>query len=325
MLKSINKGGNIMILEALMEPTKAKQTSPYFYQADIPEFKYDNYEISLLGDYRNIKLTIKAIEQCSREEIIKMFSLINDLLFIALGAFPVLNEYTINGCIQPLDDMINKYKTSKWFNLDYFQLIKIDDALINCRILHKLDNLDKLPLYSFQYITSESYEEVLLFHKLALLLHVVEGMYIAFEGDKGDYENKVKRVFENFLLKEHSFSSNIFGILNVDEDGFLDRIKSTRHSASHFIAKKHSLTTKGDGGAVKMLEYFHCTYIAIRLYLANKLSLEIIDDNIKETLYAIHDWIYKTKCEQNSETVDRCNYKSRHYSVKGLIDTFSNV
>lgn len=162
-----------------------------------------------------------------------------------------------------------------------------------------------LPLInSFFYIFSASYSEIMLEHRLALLLNVCDG-YAINEGKNQNTKDNIISVFTNDNMKEiKQFAKTRYGI-NIGN--FNDMIYGTRIELDHYAFNDKSagnaiFSNKADGSLNLFLLYFIWT--AFRASLLKSLctdnsAITEIDNEQKRAMNKIMKWSEKVKASQN--------------------------
>lgn len=306
----------------------------YYDASDVSLFNVSECSISLSVDSNSIELKIIGN---NKETLQSIFKAVYDLVFVAVGSFlPTAKPVSIDGCSLDTSLYQTKYTTSKNFKRSCFQFLAIDASLIKLTTIEAMMRLNAKPLSTFAYIVSESYEQVIVDHKIALLLQATQGLSNSVRGeDIRIYRSSLHEVFQRFFDVQKSMekTETILGMLNKDEDGFLKTLVDTRDDTAHYLEqvdkcrpkehrKEDSIVRQDDYGILSY-EYIFCLYIAIRLYLINKvINAEPNMIQLKESMLVIRDWIYKHNCMREGGAIDEGQYKSMSYrsiSLKELI------
>ena len=106
----------------------------------------------------------------SEESLLECFYTLYEMLFFILGHFPALLHMTIDGREHPIDRLAGKYFTSNHFIKANFQFSEVNEATVNENSYNKFANFRDLSFATLQYIVSQRYDQVVVPHKLVLLL-----------------------------------------------------------------------------------------------------------------------------------------------------------
>ncbi len=245
--------------------------------------------------------------QTEKEEsaALALFSDVFSLLFVYLGAFPVLKEVSFNGMTIDTSDWIGKYKTQKGLFRQDSLIADINDSTVNQHILDKYRKKQLPAIYSLQYLVSEDYRHVITDHRITLLTHVIDGIsepnthqldIIKAEisanygiGDPREYLIKVYFIVSRCFFSYHDkYTCGIMELLNITHYQFLRMIIDTRNWNSHYLRDKKPYRLK-DGKDTAI--FFEIICYMIRLNLAMDFGVQILEENVKEHYFAIHDWI----------------------------------
>ena len=250
-------------------------------------------------------------------------------MFIFLGSFPYLCSLRANNQEVDLSDLAGKYESSDNFISRNNILCRIDENSVNEATIKLLKNdVSFLPLSSLAYLASNRYSNIIIDHRLVLLLHVIEG--IVTQNQRQEVCQEYKTIFlsnpndktskhklatyylcKNYFFKYHrKYNCEIIQLLNKTQKSFVDICTNTRNWYSHF-----SLNFNGNAAKSKskiddgfdMNAYFMILFTAIRLLLCSNLNVPIIEKNVKESYYYIHDLIILKK------KLDPDKYKSLAY------------
>ena len=295
------------------------------YSTTVPSFFVDGCSVLITGTGNDIRAIIEKTSASNEtlNTLWKTFSIVWDLLFLAIGAYPELVAVEIDSSPIDISKLIYKYKSAREFQLSYFQFASLDSNIFNATMFYKLKVLNRKPLFSLQYLVSEKYSCIMTVHKTALLLQAAEGIYhsVTPKDSESKFDNVLTAVFKEFFSFEAA--NQILTQLGNTHDSFFEVLKHTRDDATHYFEevdkfrnkrlKTASLDRIPEWGTGFMWEYMYCTYIAIRLYLADYLGFLLNTDNVDESLSAVHDWIYANSCERDGIQVDCRHYKSKTY------------
>lgn len=294
---------------------KLESTFELYYSAynkiENTSFTYKNDTICIT---KNSGKMFTDISGNSEENIFNTQRLIEDLFYIYLGFFPKLISQKYNKCSVDLDKRAEKYESYDYENRPYMATSNIDNTTINEKVLSKLDKLDKISLYSMQYLTCKAYKNVTSTHKIVLLLHVVDGVYNAIKKDTdAHYCKKVKWLCNEYLF---AYNGYIFlELLNINKKTFISSISDTRNWFSHFLEnkKRKRRIVKGE----KNILYFYLISFMIRLALSNHISgIEADKKDVNEYYNVIYDWYTEEVLKEN---------KPRKSNTYTQIDSFRCV
>lgn len=245
--------------------------------------------------------------QTEKEEsaALALFSDVFSLLFVYLGAFPALKEVSFNGNVIDTSEWIGKYKTQKGlFRQDSF-IAEINGSTVNQHTLDEYRKKQLTAIYSLQYLVSEDYKHVVIDHRITLLTHVIDGIYepdrhqldkLKAEisdnygiSDPREYPTKVYFITSRCFFNYHNkYTCEILELLNVSEYQFLRMIVDTRNWNSHFLRDKKPYRLK-DGKDIAI--FFEIICYMIRINLAMDFGVQLLEENVKEHYFVIHDWI----------------------------------
>ncbi len=299
------------------------------YSIDIPTFRANGCDIVVRGSNNGIEVCINTnMSGDGKEEILwDTFSIVYDLLFVAVGSFPQLTSIMIDDSSVDLTKLAHKYTTAEAFKVDCFRVLNINSSLINSESIDKMKEINRKPLWSLEYIVSEAYSKVATVHKTALLLHTAEGLCNSIDTQDVSFISKMEAVFESFFRYQESESliDQFTSSFGETSDKFYKFLVDTRDDITHYLEeidktrstrnKELSLDRKANNSTIYMWELLFCIYIAIRLYIAEHLCFTILDNNVKESMYRIQDWMYIHKCERCGTDVDATQLKSRSSMV----------
>lgn len=288
-----------------MNFVNAKYQSKVFADQSNFEFDVDKCNIFLCVQSNNLEIRIKGRK--GSEKLEAVLAEIESLLFVYLGSFPAILSLSINGVEQDLTDRINKYKTSSRFVKKNLALCSISPETVNSDVINVMRTIKRTPMFSLQYIVSESYDCVIQDHKITLLLHIVEGVvdkgiikkelaeairkYSISSSDlPGEYFGAAYYICKHYFFNFHKkYNCGILQLLAKNQRSFLQTITDTRNWYSHLFyeSKKPDRLKNGK----EMMIYFEIIYYTLRLMLIDKLGLKPNEDCIKEFYNSVHDWI----------------------------------
>lgn len=249
---------------------------------------------------------LRIITRKKEEATKRLFFDVFTLIFIYLGAFPVIKEFLFNNELLKTTNLAGKFTSrSDLFRKDLF-VININSDSVNQRVIDTYRRKQSAPLSSLQYLASESYKHIVSDHRITLLLHVIDGICdvkttdikkeivrkyrlgISYK-EIGDYLAKAYEIVKgNFFYYHRIFDCGIMKLLHVTQYDFLTIISDTRNWNSHFLRDKKPNRLKG---GAEIVIYFELIMYIIRLKLAKDFEVPVKEDNIKEYYYTVHDWI----------------------------------
>ena len=286
---------NILRLEA-----KHKVFETYSFEKIV--FKYDNIQI-------NIELSDKKliIILCGRKSINKIKNVLfklYDLVFLILGSFPLIESVFINDKKIDISDWVRKFKTSMHFVEKEAMLCEISSKIINAEALDRMGCINRNVLSSMEYIVSEYYEHMVSNHRIELMTHTIDGFlrhtnqYDALlkelknknsKKNRIDYIESVERVFRIFFFYHRKNNAQILQCVHIkNKCEFLQIISDTRNDFTHFLENKEHRLIKGRD----MVYFIDLIFLANRLFILKEiLYLPIMDEQVEEYMYILHDWI----------------------------------
>lgn len=261
-----------------MNTVKAKYQNRVFGSQENFECDVDNCRISLYLQADNLEIKIKGRK--GTEKLESLLADVESLLFIYSGSFPAISSLCVNGIEQDLADRINKYKTSCRFVKKNLVLCSINPETVNSDTINKMRTAKRTPMFSLQYIVSETYDPVVQDHKITLLLHIVEGIVdkgiikrelteaikrytIPPNALPGEYFGAAYHIFKKYFFNFHrKYNCGILHLLGKSQHNYLQRITDTRNWYSHLFdeSKKPERIKNG----TDMMIYFEITYLAKR-------------------------------------------------------------
>jgi len=266
-------------------------------------------------------LTISGLR--TEDKKLELLREILNVLFVYLGAFPNIEHIKYDNKEIDISTWVSKYNTrSDSKRLDLL-LCSIDNTTLNESVLRALKSIPEIPLYSLQYLVSETYRHMISDHRITLLLHVIDGMVQKAESARGEsdwkkkYQNRIQgrigvyrpTVYflcsNYFYIYHRKYNCEILKLLKEDQFSFVETITDTRNWYSHFLGKEKKPHRMRNG--VEMQIYFEIIYYTIRLMCLNRLGITPDNTSIKEYFYTVHDWILEIKYNRKD------NLKSRTY------------
>lgn len=326
------QGFKDMVRRLFLNQLLSRYSSTVFLQHPVREINLniDNCNVHLLNNSKQLEVLITG-----SKSILKLHNILNDLenlFFFYLGSFPVLELLQENGKSVDIDNRVRKYKTSKQFLKNNLVLCDITSETITEDVIVKLRKINQLPIYSLQYLISETYDHVIVNHKMTLLLHVIDGLYddsrkqmdkqkirekyqASRNGKIGDYMAAVYWMCSNYFFHYHrKFGCDIMPLLKVTQYEFLERLSDTRNFYSHFL-KENQKELKIKRGTDFVI-YFEIVCYMIRLAIIDRIGTKVDEENIKEFYYTVHDWILAIVYDRNDPI------KSKTYRMARAWDEF---
>lgn len=323
---------NVMVRRIFLNQLLSRYSSAVFLQHPVREINLniDNCNVHLHSKSKQLEVLITG-----RKSILKLHNILNDLenlFFFYLGSFPVLELLQENGESVDIDNRVRKYKTSKQFLKNNLVLCDITSETVTEDVIVKLRKINQLPVYSLQYLICETYDHVIVNHKMTLLLHVIDGLYdksrkemdkqkirdkypASRNGKIGDYMAAVYWMCSNYFFHYHrKFGCDIMPLLKVTQYEFLERLSDTRNFYSHFL-KENQKELKIKKGTDFVI-YFEIVCYMIRLAIIDRIGTKVDEENIKEFYYTVHDWILAIVYDKNNPI------KSKTYRMARAWDEF---
>ena len=267
---------------------------------------------------KELEMTIEISTE-RHEEISTIFIEIVDFLYLACGTMPVIVYYKENDVCKDISKLPCRYFPSEQFYRSH-HLIDINESTLNKTTLENIkDTIRSKPFeifWAFTALTSKGYENIYSEHKITLLLHCFEG-YIANESNKSHlstFRARIKEIVNILFEYEKKYNIGVLKTLTVSKGNYLGILTDTRHQYSHYISHKNSLREGKD-----YLINFVLLHYIFRIYLLKEINIVPKEDNIKEFLYSVYDWINSLK-DNNFK-----NYKSVTYSTCNSIKAIFNI
>lgn len=269
----------------------------------------DCSSITLFSQNDQIEMIIKTRKQESAA--IALFFDVFSLLFIYLGAYPVIDSIVFNDSVIDTSQWVGKYITrSDLFRHDLI-IADISSQTINQASIDEYRKKQITAIYSLQYLASMNYVHVISDHRITLLFHIIDGIC---ELDKGETDTLLSDMIQKYKLSEskaqlghylpkvyaisnecffyyhRKYNCGILKLLRINQYTFLKMITDTRNWNSHFLRnKKPNRLKKG----TEIVIFFELVQYMIRLKIAKDIGVIINEENVKEYYYTIHDWILK--------------------------------
>ncbi|MBR2555014.1 MAG: hypothetical protein IKE94_09165 [Aeriscardovia sp.] len=277
------------------------------------------------------ELTVVIITRKKKPAALSLFFDIFSLVFIYLGAFPLIKSVTFNNTDIDTSLWIDKYKTRYDLFRKSLFISNLNNATVNQYVLDEYRRKQILAIYSLQYLTSEAYTHMVSDHRITLLLHVIDGIceinnkeedlllteiikkYRIPKSKKqlGSYISKVYMVSkECFFYYHRKYNSTILPLLKVNQYSFLQIIADTRNWNSHFLRdKKPNRLKRGN----EIVIYIELIQYMIRLKVAKDIGVDVLEENIKEYYYIIHDWILKVLYDKDDDLKSNTYISSKQW------------
>ncbi len=278
------------------------ETKPYRCDWNVQNI-HTEYDECIIDIIIENKECIISIDGKSRDCIDECFYIIWELLALYDGYFYKPISYKIDDIEQDVNSLyrIKMYKTSQiWIdaaillgrnNRDFSkETIKKYSVLRNeCR---KNKKLTKTVVNSFFYLHSESYEEILIDHRLSLFLNLCDGVIINFDDKKNNnimanisgvlrYID-VKKVKHGASLLDVS-SSKLYEML-ADERNELDHYSFKENSVSSFVSEKQDRNSL-------FLYFIYVIELALRIFILARIGY-VVNEDVKEySINEILDWV----------------------------------
>lgn len=320
-----------------MNEIYAKYTSKIFNNYPIKEFseKINNCKVSMRSNNSFFEIIIVGRKKI--DKLLILLAEIEELIFFYIGSFPRLISLKKNGNDIDFSNRIDKYITSNNYVRNNLLICDISSETISEEKIIKMREMKKIPLYSLQYLVSEAYDKVVTNHKMTLLLHIVEGVYLNFcdSSVTNEIQQKIYSKFpvsksnrigrfmvavywlsDNYLFRYHrKYNCNILQLLKMTKYKFISCLSDTRNWYSHFLNKdKENKLEEGQDFII----CFEIVSYMLRLAVIDKISVPVIEANIQEYYYSIHDWILEVLYNKDQPL------KSRTYSDYKKCQEFKN-
>ncbi len=292
-------------MKDILNQLTAKYISKIFVQHSVMPFevKIYNSRVAMRSDGNEFSINISGRK--TSEKLYEIMVDIESLVFFYIGSFPLMTSLKINGENKDISKRVGKYHTSGSFLKQNLVICDISADTISEQKLQRFKQMNKMALFSLQFLVSDNYEHVITNHKMTLLLHIVQGIYDdrrcaqdkqaiknkypAATGTVGDYMASIYWLCNEYFFKYHSkFGCGILALLKVNQYQFLCKLADTRNWYSHFLAesKKPLRIRKGKDFII----YFEILCYAIRLSVIDELGTNLKEERIQEFYYTIHDW-----------------------------------
>ena len=282
------------------------------------EFQYDNVKINISLNEK--KLVIALFGRKSAKKIMDIFFRVYDLIFLILGGFPERESVIVNDIEIDTSKWVRKYHTSSHYIEREARLCEISIDTVNAYTLSRMVNIHNQTLSSLEYIVSDYYSHIVTNHRIELMTHTIDGFLIhTKENDlllqelkakypqkkKVNYIESVERVFRCFFYYHRKNNVQILDCIHLkNKQEFYEVIADTRNDFTHFLENKEHRLIKGRD----MVYFIDLIFLANRLFMLKEiLNLPVIDEQVKEYMYILHDWIDSIVNKKNDRT------KSKRY------------
>ena len=291
-------------------------------------FQYENIQINLSLDEK--KFVIVLLGRKSIKKMMDIFFIVYDLVFLILGSFPRREKVFINDLEVDTIKWVKKYNTSSHYIEKESRLCEISLDTVNANTLKNMANIHNQTLSSLEYIVSEYYGHIVTYHRIVLMTHTIEGFFRHTKDynlllqelkikntrkKKIDYIENVERVFRCFFYYHKKNNVQILKCIHLkNKQLFYKIIADTRNDFSHFLENnKHRMIEGKD-----MVYFIDLIFLADRLFILKEiLNLSIIDEQVKEYMYILHDWIDSMINKRNTR------FKSQRYKQVEKIKEFN--
>lgn len=306
---------------------RAKLQHEFFNFSNVEEFEVDieNVQIKFWSEADTLFIQINESQEIEklRTMLFNLFS----IMFLYLGSYPTITLSIIVDD-KELDEskLIPKFNTDSNFKSKDRAICSISKETINDKIYHSYLKLNQMPLYSMQYLFSDNYKNIIVTHRITLLLHIIDGVvqddvikamkkeieseYNIKNKRIGDYASKVYYLCKKYFFEfqnRHNF--DILSLLGIKQYELIEIVSDTRNWYSHFLDEDNKKNRLKDGREEWI--YLEIIYYLIRLLLADQIGIKINDDWVRKYFYLIHDWI----CEIRGINVP---YKSIAYKINEI-------
>jgi len=215
-------------------------------------------------------------------------------------------------------------------------LCEISIDTVNAHTLSRMVNIHNQTLSSLEYIVADYYSHIVTNHRIELMTHTIDGfLRHTKENDlllqelkakypkkkKVDYIESVERVFRCFFYYHRKNNVQILDCIHLkNKQAFYEVIADTRNDFTHFVESKEHRLIKGRD----MVYFIDLIFLANRLFILKEiLNLPVIDEQVKEYMYILHDWIDSIVNKKNDRT------KSKRYKqvekAKGFNKFFEEI
>ena len=242
-----------------------------------------------------------------KEDIDKCFYAIWEILALYDGYFYRPIKYLIDGIEYKADSLyrVKMYKTSKeWIdsavllgrNSRSFSNEIIDQYILLRNQDRENGKLTRTVLNSFFYLHSEAYEEVLIEHKLSILLNLCDGVCInIFNKESNKIEASISNILRYLDVKKAKHGAEL---LNVPKSKFFAMLTDERHELDHYICKTNSVSSFVSNNSSNELLYYYSVYIielALKVCILECIGFYVCDEIKEYAINEILDWIIKSR------------------------------
>lgn len=261
-------------------------------------------------------IEIKISGHKNNEKIKIFFFELISMMFIYLGSFPKIEELKIGDEKIDINKYANKFISDSYFERRDSYICEISEETICEEKYNEFKKIPQLPIYSMQYLISKFYRQMNIVHKMTLLTHIIDGVAhvptnkkqlkanlrakynIPLSVEVGDYLIQTDIVMTPFFKLHSKYNCEIIIFFGKNRYNFLKIISDTRNWYSHFLKKTQKIDRLKNG--MEMVIFFELIIFCLRIYLCETMKIKLVEDNVKEYLYTIHDWILEIKYNKNA-------------------------
>ena len=277
---------------------------------------WSDQDILINTNEKNISISIKKTE-CKllikgndEKNNLDYIYLIWELLAWQDGYFYKPLNYCVNNIEKDPNCLLKlKYFTSDSQWIDGSILLcrnkrQINEAIIDnykrIRFSDRIDSLMNASMFSsFFYLISESYNGIMLEHRLALLMHICDGFAInCCDGAKNKCGANIRKILDCLNSKKIKYGARLLG---VPSSKFFDALGDARNELTHYVYKKGSIgsfISNPDTNTDNMvyLYVFYILTLALRIAVLEKIGITV-EEEIKN--YAMNEYLDWIKLEKN--------------------------
>lgn len=278
---------------------------------------YKAYKVCFKNYNNSINIEINS-EKSSRD-MFDLFLILHKMIFLNYGYFMVIKDYREN-------NISVDYK--KHFNLEYIisdeecakgYCITSINELITPNSIKRFEAFEQEIQFNnraYYYLKSEKYTEILIDHKLIVLLQMAEGLIENTNLNK-EIDKKYNTGFRsrlsfyiNILAKlNKQTEAEIFEILKTKPELLLDQLTNFRHMYSHYIKKDNSIDNDNIIYYLPIIDYLY------RIAILEMSDIKYDHTKVKQFLYSVHDWILSNS--GNSKSINE--FKSSTYKISDYL------
>lgn len=289
---------------------RAKLQHKFFIFNNVKEFEVhiENVQIKLWSKAYTLFIEINGSQEIEKLKTM-LFNLFS-IIFLYLGSYPIILSIIVDDKELDLSELVSKYNTQPYFKSKNRAICSISEKTINDEIYRSYLELNQMPLYSMQYLFCDNYKNIIVTHRITLLLHIIDGVvpddvidvmkseiksvYDIKDRRIGDYASKVYYLCKNYFFDiDNFYNCEILSLLGITQYELIEIVSDTRNWYSHFLDEDKKEKRLKDG--LEKWIYLEIIFYSIRLLLADQIGININDDWIREYFYSIHDWISKIR------------------------------